>query len=343
MVFFFRTSQVAFFQKLETQVSASTQHISYCSGPFIPPPSNTHAGNEPACAMDALANEFANALNNQILRSAVKILLSETMAQLNKSDTKPEEDEENENEIAPSMESQFNTPENKSRDEGITYRGNPDTEENFALADASFRTSAALNNMKKRRILVSRSVTNFSSVIGTITVYTKNYKTTESHGEQIRKHSSESETLFAFVPSRWITLCGLSYGFHVLISRSSKSWQVKPKTVNIVPRDSLVFQFCDTGNLEGLKTLFTNNNASVWDTDEGGFTPLHVSPLPVFSPAFHRENAQRTLTSIATLECSEIFPPQTVQISHRARCRCRARIVWTWLVSSPVTVNAVMS
>ncbi|CAG8983322.1 hypothetical protein HYALB_00007450 [Hymenoscyphus albidus] len=62
-----------------------------------------------------------------------------------------------------------------------------------------------------------------------------------------------------------------------VLSAASRMDKITPKTINIIPEESLAFEFSGTGNLEGIKSLFTKNAATVWDTDYLGFTLLHVA------------------------------------------------------------------
>ena len=53
---------------------------------------------------------------------------------------------------------------------------------------------------------------------------------------------------------------------------------------NLRDEDSLIFEFCSKGNVDGIKSLFSRGEASPFDVDSDGWTPMHVSnrtqPLP---------------------------------------------------------------
>jgi hypothetical protein len=61
--------------------------------------------------------------------------------------------------------------------------------------------------------------------------------------------------------------------------RAYSGWEYSLRSSCIVSPDSLVFQFSQDGNKEGLKELFNTRIASPFDADIDGFTPLHVSFL----------------------------------------------------------------
>ena len=68
----------------------------------------------------------------------------------------------------------------------------------------------------------------------------------------------------------------------VLISRSTQGWKnnLSSRTFRAVPMDALIFQFCEDGNLEGVKTLLARGDASLMDRCPKGLTLLHVSITP---------------------------------------------------------------
>jgi hypothetical protein len=61
--------------------------------------------------------------------------------------------------------------------------------------------------------------------------------------------------------------------------RAYSGWEYSLRSSCILSPNSLVFQFSQNGNIEGLKELFNSRIASPFDTDVDGFTPLHVGFL----------------------------------------------------------------
>lgn len=89
--------------------------------------------------------------------------------------------------------------------------------------------------------------------------------------------TSRYESFFTLHPADWLIWLGIKSSLDGMISRSTRGWTNTFKTFRAVPTDSLIFEFCGTGNLDGVKTLLTRGDASVWDRDPDGYTPLHVS------------------------------------------------------------------
>ena len=85
-----------------------------------------------------------------------------------------------------------------------------------------------------------------------------------------------------FQPASWLFKIGLGAGFEIARIYSQKGWQCRISSIRAVPDDSLIFQFCDEGYLEGVRGLFKGGKASVQDVDSRGLTPLHVRILGYF-------------------------------------------------------------
>ena len=91
----------------------------------------------------------------------------------------------------------------------------------------------------------------------------------------------EFETSFTLHPAQWLLRCGVNLGVRVAVARSTQGWKQKLETYRAVPDDSLIFDYCIEGNLDGVRSLFSSGRASPYDTGSGGLTPLHVhDPSP---------------------------------------------------------------
>jgi Ankyrin repeats (many copies) len=87
----------------------------------------------------------------------------------------------------------------------------------------------------------------------------------------------EYHTSFIFHPSESVMSLGAVYGFRFSLSRSNQGLERKLCEFRAVQDDSLIFKFCRDGDLDNVKLLLSNGQASVFDTDSDGYTPLHVS------------------------------------------------------------------
>ena len=90
-------------------------------------------------------------------------------------------------------------------------------------------------------------------------------------------HLLEHETSFIYHPAPWYLRMCFNFGVNVLVAKAAQGWQWKIQTFRAVPYDSLFFDFCENGNLDGVRTLLDRREASPWDVDPEGWTPLHVS------------------------------------------------------------------
>lgn len=87
--------------------------------------------------------------------------------------------------------------------------------------------------------------------------------------------TSESRVSCVVYPNAGGKFLGMSRGI-LLSATSSSGWQYTIQPFRAVAEDSLIFEFCRKGNLEGVRTLFERREASPWDRDPTGQTPLWV-------------------------------------------------------------------
>jgi hypothetical protein len=87
----------------------------------------------------------------------------------------------------------------------------------------------------------------------------------------------ETKTSFIFHPASWLIRIGLKYGIETAAISLQKGWQYRITPVRAVQDDSLIFQFCETGNVDAVRELFGRGLASVLDANSSGWRPLNVS------------------------------------------------------------------
>lgn len=260
--------------------------------------------------IESEADRFANSLQNPILRSAVKVLLSEALADFDRPERYQPDHSVQEDEIAsqnPSLRRSTIKPPTLSKF---------DSQEHTLTRVQTSELSLSLQSLssKPRRLLVSRSEVSYYSLVGTITKRTEVCRISGDNAYNRQQQLESSSSLF-FLPSPWIMRCGYSQGFHILVSRSSASWKITPRVINIVPRTSLSFEFSKTGNLEGLKSLFARNMASIWEIDPRGNTLLHV--CTDLCSSFHGIVTVKILTEVP--ESRQKRALSNMQVSYRAR------------------------
>jgi len=78
-------------------------------------------------------------------------------------------------------------------------------------------------------------------------------------------------------PSQWLIKLGLGYRIKVAAKQSSQGLSHSLQSFNAVPDDSPIFDFCSKGDIKNVQRLLGNREATPWDADSLGRTPLHVS------------------------------------------------------------------
>lgn len=85
------------------------------------------------------------------------------------------------------------------------------------------------------------------------------------------------QTTFSFHPSQWLLTFGVNFGIQVVLSKSFRGLDCRLTTYRAVPDNAIIFQLCERGESEAIQGLFDAGQASPWDTNSKGFSPLFVS------------------------------------------------------------------
>ena len=132
-----------------------------------------------------------------------------------------------------------------------------------------------------RKRLVHDQVTLLRNFFGTVYMHSKGDLLESSYPNEdsiCSEDHHEYTTSLSLFPSQWLVKFGLHYGLRLGFSKSSiDGWKFTPSVFYPVADDALIFEFCEQGNISGVKTLFSRGQASVWDTNSLGKTALHVS------------------------------------------------------------------
>ncbi|TGO24656.1 hypothetical protein BPAE_0098g00220 [Botrytis paeoniae] len=92
------------------------------------------------------------------------------------------------------------------------------------------------------------------------------------------RDSVEAESQLILYPSKWLTKFGMAYGVKLSVL-ASRGWQYSFQPFRAVPESALIFEFCRRGNLDGIRTLLSRGDASPYDRDPSGRTPLWYAVL----------------------------------------------------------------
>ena len=69
-------------------------------------------------------------------------------------------------------------------------------------------------------------------------------------------------------------LVNRAWAFHAVKARNG--WDCCFRQYNIIPRNSPVIEYARSGDVTGLRELLDKKLGSLWDCDDGGWTPLSV-------------------------------------------------------------------
>ena len=112
-----------------------------------------------------------------------------------------------------------------------------------------------------------------SSLFGTIKYSRRCYSTIQKRTtDGIRSKEERAEIVMEYCGPSW----AVNRIWRIQAVKSRSGWTFCPRTYNVVPRDSLVFQYIRDDNIKGLQELFSRREASPFDLIEKNNTTLHV-------------------------------------------------------------------
>jgi len=108
-----------------------------------------------------------------------------------------------------------------------------------------------------------------------ITDYPHQAQASHTRRPNKNKRSPHKRGYFLY-PPKILSIFGVSYGVDVA-AICTAGWKYSLQIFRAVPENALIFEFCREGNLAAVRTLLSTGNASPWDRDPEGRTPLYVS------------------------------------------------------------------
>lgn len=71
------------------------------------------------------------------------------------------------------------------------------------------------------------------------------------------------------------------WGIHAI--KTLSGWSFSPRSYNIIPNNSIVFEYIEDDDTARLQNLFAEKKASPFDCNEGGGTLLHVCATTMYN------------------------------------------------------------
>lgn len=136
-----------------------------------------------------------------------------------------------------------------------------------------FKTRSRPYDFQTRDCTVGRQISLTTPMVGvSVQSRTSNVRTIRSSEVD---ETLESDVTFVIYPKATGRFIGITRGM-LISAKSTAGWQYSIQTFRAVPETALIFDFCREGNLDGVKSLFKRGEASPWDRDPRGQTPLLV-------------------------------------------------------------------
>jgi hypothetical protein len=174
--------------------------------------------------------------------------------------------------------------------------------------DSSVIRGLGSRSLVRRKRLISNDMVVKRTLFGTIYIHSKKSVLESSQHASATRGSQgtreEFESTYGFRPADWLLAWNLNLGGEFILRRSSQGWKNSIRTFRAVGDDHDMFRFCREGNIDGVRTLLSRGDASPWDINTHGWTPLHVNilhlqPAPLASLTFRRSQLTNVISTSA--------------------------------------------
>lgn len=179
-----------------------------------------------------------------------------------------------------------------------TDRSAPNFDKTLLRSKQQIRTKDVLS--------IRESITR--TLFGTITTTTKirSLRSEISKADALddEEYQYEHESSYRILPAPWLLKLGFNYAYKIYTHKSStQGWQFGIKSINLVPDDASIFDFCRQGNVEKVRKVISSNLASVQDVNSEGRTALH------FAAGCHRPELCKFLIEAGADKTARSFTP----------------------------------
>lgn len=112
-----------------------------------------------------------------------------------------------------------------------------------------------------------------SDLFGTIRYSRRRYSTIKRrHLDKPGRKEEQEEIVAQYYAPAWL----LNRAWSIQALHASSGWTFSPRSYNVIPPSSMIYQYLDEHNVDGVRELFKRREASPFDCSTGGSSLLHV-------------------------------------------------------------------
>lgn len=143
---------------------------------------------------------------------------------------------------------------------------------NGSMSAGPLACKACQRSSQRSKQVVKCAVGGLTTFLGTIKWRIRTVRCNNRASTGLNDERFELETDVTIQPSRWLSARCL----RLQLSRAIQGLTCSIKQYSMVPPGSLIFEYCKSSNLSGVRDLLQHGLASPLDTSPDGRTPIHV-------------------------------------------------------------------
>lgn len=155
----------------------------------------------------------------------------------------------------------------------------PERSYKLPIREAGMFAPHTISRLKRKTVLTSLKQDTYTTILADVHYQSRTIDREsvfeEDNCKDVNKQQ-QIETSISIHPKPWLLGRGFALSYTTSGNSRIPQFGFQFRHYNIRSEDALIFEFCSAGNLEGLKSLLRRGDASPFDCDPEGWTPLHV-------------------------------------------------------------------
>lgn len=139
------------------------------------------------------------------------------------------------------------------------------------------------------------------------------FRPRRSHLEGPSRKKEREYIIIQYRAPPWL----LNRAWSMQLVRAISSWTFSPRSYNVIPSSSILFEYIKTENIGRLRDLFDRREASPFDCNEKGATLLHVCATIPFILNYRKKLTTQRAVRYLSFSICKLLVEQGAEVDYR--------------------------